>query len=343
MVHTIKHAIGNTLEDLRKNCFLKFCHQLRDRREEPRVRHSEVEDKTVLEITDLLVSTFTEPKALQVTLDILRQINCNNEAETLYLQTKACVDNGDPVLRKTSSGALEMQPSQEARNYAADRRPLGAARQGDSPVKKPEEVEAEAKACVVSEGGDPCKKRLVLSRFTIQFGQYKDKTFKWLLENDVSYVAMLVARHQKEQEDSVSQSPLMVNKDSLTQYAIAYPEVLQEVRFHRGYERSLQSGQKGKALVGFGKHRSETLQDLYESKDKHKMSYVNFLRSKKSICDRGSKMDIAVKYILQRDRKQDAAAGGRLTRRAQSTRGQPTSTSRTSKKSLKRSWRSSHP
>lgn len=127
MVHTIKHAIGNTLEDLRKNCFLKFCHQLRDRREEPRVRCSEVEDKTVLEITDLLVSTFTEPKALQVTLDILRQINCNNEAETLYLQTKACVDNGDPTFRKTSSGALEMQPSQEARNYAAGRRPLGAA------------------------------------------------------------------------------------------------------------------------------------------------------------------------------------------------------------------------
>lgn len=79
-------------------------------------------------------------------------------------------------------------------------------------VKKPEEVKAEAKARVLSEGGDPSNDRLILSRCTIQFGKYKDQTFKWLLENDVSYAAMLVAEHQKERESSTSQHPQMVNK-----------------------------------------------------------------------------------------------------------------------------------
>ncbi|XP_034729668.1 uncharacterized protein LOC117946003 [Etheostoma cragini] len=301
---TIKQALKNTLWDLSKDDFLEFCHQLRDRREDPRVRYRDVENKSVLQITNLLVSTFTERGALPVALSLLRQINCNQEAETLYSETKACVDvKGDPTFRKTSSGELDTKPSQEARNHAADRRPLS------SPVteKKPEEVEAEAKARVLSEGGDPLNKRLVLSRFMIQFGQYKGQTFKWLLENDVSYAAKMVVNHEKQRQTTL-QSQLSANKDSLKQYAIAYPEVLKEVRFHRGYERSRQSGKKGKALVGFGKHRSETLQDLYESKDRDKISYVSFLRNKKSTCDHGSKMEIAVKYILQRDKKQAAAS-----------------------------------
>lgn len=54
-------------------------------------------------------------------------------------------------------------------------------------------MEAEAKDRVLAEGGDPQNNRLVLSRSTIQFGQYKGQTFKWLLENDIDYVAFLVA------------------------------------------------------------------------------------------------------------------------------------------------------
>ncbi|XP_074510964.1 uncharacterized protein LOC141779830 [Sebastes fasciatus] len=328
---TIKHALGSTLEDLSKNDFFTFCHLLRDRREEPRVRYRDVEDRTLWQITDLLVSTFTEPKALQVTLEILRQINCNEEAETLYSKTKDCVDKGDPTFRKTSTGKLETKPSQEALNHTAGQWSAGhggpPAGHGGPPVtvKKPEEVEAEAKARILSEGGDPRNERLVLSRCTIQFGQYKGQTFKWLLENDVSYIGYLVASHQKQRQDTMSQSPLMANKDSLTTYAIAYPEVLTEVRFQRACDRSQQSGQKGKALVGFGLHRLETLQDLYNSKDKDKISYVNFLRDMKSTCEPGTKMDVAVKYVLQCDQKQASAA---KWKRVQSPRGQPAGDSR---------------
>ena len=103
---------------------------------------------------------------------------------------------------------MDTKPSQEAKNHAAGTAALKTAQQGDAPVmmKKPEEVEADAKAHVLSEGGDPGNDRLVLSRHVMQFGKYKGQNFKWLLENDVRYVAYLVADHQREQEHSVSKS-----------------------------------------------------------------------------------------------------------------------------------------
>ncbi|XP_078107902.1 caspase a [Sander vitreus] len=97
--HLDKSKVGRT--------FLSYVtrHQLKDRREESRVRYRDVENKSVLQITDLLVSTFTERGALPVVLSIVKQINCNQEAETLYSETKGCVDlKGDPTFRKTSSG-----------------------------------------------------------------------------------------------------------------------------------------------------------------------------------------------------------------------------------------------
>uniref|UniRef100_A0A8C4DIV0 Pyrin domain-containing protein n=1 Tax=Dicentrarchus labrax TaxID=13489 RepID=A0A8C4DIV0_DICLA len=83
MVTTIKWEIVKSLDDLTQTDLDTFCHRLRDRREEPRVRRRAVDGKTILEVADLLVSTFTEHTALQVTLDILKQINCNEEAKAL--------------------------------------------------------------------------------------------------------------------------------------------------------------------------------------------------------------------------------------------------------------------
>ncbi len=76
---------------------------------------------------------------------------------------------------------------------------------------KPEEVMADAKARVRSDGGDPSNERLVLSRFRVQFGKYKGQTFKWLLENDVGYAAHMVSTHQKEREQRKQMNSLMAN------------------------------------------------------------------------------------------------------------------------------------
>ncbi|KAF1388303.1 hypothetical protein PFLUV_G00088800 [Perca fluviatilis] len=85
---TIKMALAEMLEDLKKQDFEKFCHRLVDRREEPRVRRNRVADKNFLEIADVLVSTFTEPGALQVALEILREIDCNEDASGLVRATR---------------------------------------------------------------------------------------------------------------------------------------------------------------------------------------------------------------------------------------------------------------
>lgn len=77
---TIRHAIMNTLEDLTQANFQKFCHHLLDRRQEPCVRRNRVEGKSFLDITDVLVSTFTETGAARVVREILGDIGCNEEA-----------------------------------------------------------------------------------------------------------------------------------------------------------------------------------------------------------------------------------------------------------------------
>ncbi|CAK6958901.1 apoptosis-associated speck-like protein containing a CARD [Scomber scombrus] len=85
---TIKMALSNMLADLKKDDLAKFCSQLVDRREEPRVRRNRVEGKSFLEIADVLVSAFTEQGALDVATEILNDIDCQNDAKNLAEDTR---------------------------------------------------------------------------------------------------------------------------------------------------------------------------------------------------------------------------------------------------------------
>ncbi|KAG9278283.1 hypothetical protein AMEX_G6127 [Astyanax mexicanus] len=153
---------------------------------------------------------------------------------------------------------------------------------------------AEAKQKVVAGGGDPRDNQLVASVSTIQFGQYRGKNFRWLLENDMGYAAMVLAGHQKERESGdLSETALMSNKDVLLKYASFYPEVAEAIKQRR------QGGTVGDCLVGFGAHKTCTCKDLYESQDKEKKSYVQWLRVQKT--RPGTKMDALKKYIQKRD------------------------------------------
>uniref|UniRef100_A0A667X360 PYD and CARD domain containing n=1 Tax=Myripristis murdjan TaxID=586833 RepID=A0A667X360_9TELE len=76
-------TIQDALEDLTEKKFKKFCAALLDRRGEPRVKRSSVEGQDYITIAQVLVSTFTEPGALRITLELLREIDCNEEAERL--------------------------------------------------------------------------------------------------------------------------------------------------------------------------------------------------------------------------------------------------------------------
>uniref|UniRef100_A0A3B4VIL6 Uncharacterized LOC111233688 n=1 Tax=Seriola dumerili TaxID=41447 RepID=A0A3B4VIL6_SERDU len=80
---TKKALVRETLGHLKKAQFEAFVEVLLDRREEPRVKCSDVEGQGYLQVTNVLVSTFTERKAPQVVADILREIGCEEEADKL--------------------------------------------------------------------------------------------------------------------------------------------------------------------------------------------------------------------------------------------------------------------
>lgn len=80
---TSKRAIVEELEGLSKANLDKFGFHLRDRRAAPRVTRLDVDGKGVGEIADMLVSKFTEPGAVAVTLEMLRGVDCNEEAARL--------------------------------------------------------------------------------------------------------------------------------------------------------------------------------------------------------------------------------------------------------------------
>ncbi|XP_062278756.1 apoptosis-associated speck-like protein containing a CARD isoform X1 [Scomber scombrus] len=103
---TIKMALSNMLADLKKDDLAKFCSQLVDRREEPRVRRNRVEGKSFLEIADVLVSAFTEQGALDVATEILNDIDCQNDAKNLAEDTRELTSkSGSTGTASSSAGA----------------------------------------------------------------------------------------------------------------------------------------------------------------------------------------------------------------------------------------------
>ncbi|CAL8266768.1 unnamed protein product [Boreogadus saida] len=203
---------------------------------------------------------------------------------------------------------LALRASDAAAAFTAAMGPRGP--QATARAKEPGEVEKEARARVVSEGGDPGNPMLVLGCHSIQLGKYQGQTFRWLLENDAGYACHVVASHQWEWETSASDSPLMANKDSLARYSCAHPAFAEHLKFRRVQEdaraRATLSGRGGEALVGFGLFKEDTLKDLYDSKDKERQTYVKWLRRKTP--HPGSAMDVTIQYILGRDKERLAVA-----------------------------------
>lgn len=84
---TLKKAVQDMLEDLDAVNFDKFCRQLVDRRAEPRARRGRVLGKSFLDVADVLVNTFTEEGAVEVAVELLRQIDCQEDAKRLLEET----------------------------------------------------------------------------------------------------------------------------------------------------------------------------------------------------------------------------------------------------------------
>ena len=73
--------------------------------------------------------------------------------------------------------------------------------------KKPGEVVAKAKSEVTRLGGNPSNQTDLLGQFELQFGKFKGKILKWLLENGLGYAAWIVISMSRE---TATSSPLSV-------------------------------------------------------------------------------------------------------------------------------------
>lgn len=86
--------------------------------------------------------------------------------------------------------------------------------------KQPDAVERTVTSEVRRLGGDLSDCTALLGQFVVQFGLFKGKTFKWLLENRLGYSAWFVSITG----ETATSAPLSVNKHALKEYLEYFPE-----------------------------------------------------------------------------------------------------------------------
>ncbi|KAL7370284.1 hypothetical protein ABVT39_024887 [Epinephelus coioides] len=195
------------------------------------------------------------------------------------------------TFRKGPSGYLKQEPSDEARRIKDN-----PALQDKSAPQKEELVRDNARKVVMQRGGDLSDKQEVLGEYVIQFGKYRGKSFRWLLQNDVGYTLYLI--NKVEEEEKAGQfHPEGHSKDSLLSF-LHYSRGFKEIEDLRKYlaERPapLVGSSEDSNLVGFGSRKNNTWGDIWTSRAD---GYASFIMGK--ACVAGSKMYKLQQYLLK--------------------------------------------
>ncbi|XP_016315579.1 uncharacterized protein LOC107668272 [Sinocyclocheilus anshuiensis] len=116
-------------------------------------------------------------------------IKVNMHKEVMFFPGKVKV-----VLRKGPLGYHLQEPTDEASLIKSN-----PSLQDKSAPMKQDLVRQHALTVVRQRGGDASDKREVLGEYILQFGKYKGKSFRWLLENDMGYTIYLMKTLQQEE------------------------------------------------------------------------------------------------------------------------------------------------
>lgn len=130
--------------------------------------------------------------------------------------------------RKGPSGHLRQDPSEEAK-IIKDNPSL----QDKSAPQREDLVKTNARSVVLHRGGDVSDKQEVLGEYVLQFGKYKGKSFRWLLENDVGY-ALYLSSKVEEEERAGQFNPEGPCKDSLISF-LEYSRSFKEIEDLKQY------------------------------------------------------------------------------------------------------------
>ncbi|XP_037626190.1 uncharacterized protein LOC119488527 [Sebastes umbrosus] len=200
------------------------------------------------------------------------------------------------TFRKGPLGYLRQDPT-DAAKLLKDNPSL---QDKSAPVKE-ELVRKNALSVIILRGGNASDKTEVAGEYILQFGKYKGKSFRWLLENDIGYTIYLIKNQQKEETAGVFMAGGH-SKDSLLSF-VSYALSFQEIQSLLNYEKqkpvvtaaAAASASEDDQLVGFGSRAKSTWREIWDSRDD---GYAAFIMRKS--CAPGTKMHKLQVYLQKK-------------------------------------------
>lgn len=196
------------------------------------------------------------------------------------------------AFRKGPLGYLLQEPTDEARLIKNN-----PPQQDKTAPKKQELVRQNALTVIRQRGGDASDRREVLGEYILQFGKYKGKSFRWLLENDIGYTIYLIKSLQQEEAagDFMAEGH---NKDSLLSF-VSYAHSFEEIQSLLSYlSKNLAAPEalsEDNQLLGFGSRAKSTWREIWDSRAD---GYASFVMGK--TCVPRTRMYKLQKYLWEK-------------------------------------------
>ncbi|XP_028296093.1 uncharacterized protein LOC114458046 [Gouania willdenowi] len=172
------------------------------------------------------------------------------------------------VFRKGPQGYLSQDPTNAAK-LLKDNPSL----QDKSAPLADNIVQQNALTVVHQRGGDASDRTEVLGDYILQFGKYKGKSFRWLLENDVDYTIYLLKHIEKEKAAGVSMTEgnSKASLLSFVDYAHSFDQIKSLLRYE-SEKPTARAASEDDQLVGFGCRAKGRMMDADEELEKAMLS-----------------------------------------------------------------------
>ncbi|TWW62876.1 hypothetical protein D4764_04G0015230 [Takifugu flavidus] len=137
----------------------------------------------------------------------------------------------------------------------------------------------------------------VLGDYVLQFGKYKGKSFRWLLQNDVGYTVYLIKNVQSEEAAGLCMADSH-SKDSLqsfVSYALSFQEIQALLTYEAGRGDGVTASSEDDQLVGFGARAKSRWKEIWDSRGD---GYADFVIGRR--CVPGTRMSRLQQHLLKR-------------------------------------------
>ncbi|TWW62959.1 hypothetical protein D4764_04G0016060 [Takifugu flavidus] len=133
--------------------------------------------------------------------------------------------------------------------------------------------------------------------YVLQFGKYKGKSFRWLLQNDVGSTVYLIKNVQSEEAAGLCMADSH-SKDSLqsfVSYALSFQEIQALLTYEAGRGDGVTASSEDDQLVGFGARAKSRWKEIWDSRGD---GYADFVTGRR--CVPGTRMSRLQQNLLKR-------------------------------------------